>query len=187
MIEIDSGSLRWFQRSEALHLLRRNVEIFQTGAVQGSGPLCESARIEFGINADELCKFTKSVGRPITASHDIAGPDISDVSGLVNRFRNTIVHTSTTENKNFEKNVARMSMNLFIGKTPNAIVINGNCLGCPYDDDIAINFGPYIIFVIRHLLYVHNFVAATVAAIPEDRRGESIPRFSFPALTALGV
>lgn len=187
MTEIDASNLKWFRRNEALHMLRRNVEIIQTGAVEGRGPLSESARIELGINAYELTKFCEQVERPLTAIHDVSGSGVVTVADLVKKFRNAISHSSTTEIKNYQSNVARMSMNIFVGQVANAIVINGNSFGCLYPDDVGINFGEYVILLVRHLLYVHNFAAAVVAEIPEDRRGEAIPRFTMPVLQELGV
>lgn len=183
----NDSNLKWFQRNEALHMIRRNIELMRSGAIEGNGPLSESARIELAINAYELVKFCEKVERPITANHDLVGPNLQTVSDLVRQFRISCCHSSTTEIKNFQINVARMSMNVFQGNMRNAIVINNIALGCPYADDVGFNFGPYVILLVRHLLYVHNFTAGILAQMPEDRRGESIPRFTLPALQQLGV
>ncbi|OCO98981.1 MULTISPECIES: hypothetical protein [unclassified Ensifer] len=181
-----ADQLKWFRRHEAVHMLKRNTQLILSGVIESASPFRESALIELSINSYELNKYCENVGMPISGAHDLTGPGVSSVADLIKRFRNAYAHTSTTEIKNFEQNAGRMSMNVFSGKV-NGIAFGDTVLGCPYEDDIGINFGAYVILVARHLCFAHNHAAKILTADGEGSPHEQIALFNHPALSAPGL
>jgi hypothetical protein len=101
---------------------------------------------------DLLQKFDK-LGNRINFNDDIDSGDITD---LINKIRNAICHLDSPENLLDKKTEIKFVFNMVIGKV-NAIVIGDKIVAkSDYDDDIAIFYGEYRIYLKRHIIRIIN-------------------------------
>ena len=145
-----------FRITEAVELLKRNIQIFQSSVLNSAENLLhKSAQIELVINSYELTKILEYFERPFLATHDLQNGEAS-VAELVGKFRHAFVHTSTTHSKFADEYMNRITVQMIRGFHPSAIVLNGKAIGCKYDDDIAYVSGSRVLYQMRHLFFVHN-------------------------------
>ena len=113
-------------------------------------PLFEAAVVQVLICLNDMLQKVSSQGRRINFNDDVGavvGKE-ADVTSLINACRNAACHISSPNQKLATNTLA---FNVFAGHVPNAMKIGDVVLGCDYDDDIAINYGPMRVYLKRHV------------------------------------
>ncbi|AVF41535.1 hypothetical protein AL486_18910 [Pandoraea apista] len=156
---------RWQERNAIESSIRECEGLFETGIFGPEGaqtPLFKSAVIHLLIVMNDLVQKAAAAGKRITFTDDIApADDINDVTTLINKCRNAACHIPSKE-KAFEGNT--FDFNVFVGRVPSAIVINGTTFGCDYDDDIAVQFGSRRLYLRRHVIRAFHEAVAVLRA-----------------------
>ena len=163
-------------------LLKRNVEIASSNAIQSRSPLLISGVGELSINLRETLRaLEKFYGLKCPATHDLAHSEAGDLNNLINRLRNSFAHTSTTKLKDMDDRENRLSWGFQWGK---GILVhnNGIDLGCEYADDIGIIFGKNVVLLKRHLLLAHNYCSYAVQKLDEQPYATPTEIFSDPVV-----
>lgn len=127
--------------------LGRCQKIFELNILQSEHVLCQSALIEILIRLNYILQSLNKVGNRISWKDDVEveGGDITD---LVNNMRNAACHSESYLNKIGN---ATIIFNKLVGYVPNAIKIGDITIGSNYADDIAFNYGSYVIYLKRHI------------------------------------
>jgi len=145
-----------FRITEAVELLKRNVQIFQSSVLNSAENLLyKSALLELVINCYELSKILEAFDRRILAAHDLQNGEAS-VAELIGKFRHAFVHTSTTHAKFADEKMNRITVQMIRGFHPTAIVLDGKEIGSHHGDDVAYVSGASVLYQTRHLFFVHN-------------------------------
>jgi hypothetical protein len=100
------------------------------------------------IHLHDLVQRARVIGREITFTSDVDQTvGVTTVTDLISKLRNAVCHIrSPTRNVN----EASFVFNRIFGYIPNAFNMNGVTLGCEYEDDVAIYYGPYRFYLRRH-------------------------------------
>ena len=145
--------MSWFTKNELRTSFLRIEEIRKSGILSDAGltnPLFKSAVIELLIYINDLMQKADAHGQRITVTDHL--PDnvaLRDVTELIAKCRDAACHVSAGL-EFFERN--KFSFALAVGKVPDAVVIDGKAMGCDFDDDVAIFFGAYRLYLRRNLL-----------------------------------
>jgi len=167
------GEMTWFTKSDIETTIRRVEELRVSGILSGEGsrsPFFQSVLIELLICVNDLLQKAKALGVRVTDKRflpDIEG--VNDVTDLVNCCRNAACHISSGL-KLFESN--KFSFCMFFGYCPNAIVMNDVAIGCDFDDDAALLFGGYKLYLRRHLMAAHEAAKAVLLPLINDTTSE---------------
>ena len=157
---------KWQERTAIESSIRECGELFSTGIFSSDGartPLFKSAVIHLLIVLNDLLQKADDGGHRISFADDISpADDIKDVTTLVNKCRNAACHIPSKE-KVFEGNT--FDFNVFVGKAPNAMVVNGVTFGCDYEDDIAVQFGSRRLYLRRHAIRAFQEVTAVLRGL----------------------
>jgi hypothetical protein len=116
-------------------------------------PYTQSVFIELILRLDSLLQLLNREGRRINFTDDVDLPEneSADITDLVNKVNNAIKHEDTTRlNRDSNDNV--FAFNRLIGANNSGISVNGEVTETnPYSDDTAFYYGPYRIYLNRHI------------------------------------
>ncbi len=145
----------FFIKSQIESNIRDIVQFINTG-IFGADVLRvfrEPVFISIILKLDDLLQKFVKLGERINFKDDVSiNTDISDITDLVNKVRNSAFHLSSPENLLDKKYQIKFVFNMISGKVPNAISIDGVSHGADYEDDIAFFYGEYKIYLKRHII-----------------------------------
>ncbi len=127
--------------------LDRCKEIFKLNILESNHILCQSAFIEILIRLNYILQSLDGIGKRISWKEDIRAGS-TDITELVNNIRNAACHSDSNLNKIGN---AIFTFNRIVGCVPHTIKIGNTTIGSNYTDDIAFNYGDYIIYLKRHI------------------------------------
>ncbi|WP_343661113.1 hypothetical protein [Ralstonia sp.] len=133
------------------YLLSRCMSIFNLGALnveEARSVLYEASVTQLLIWLNDLLQRADDDGKRIKFTDDIA-PAIGDVTDLISKLRNAACHIRS-KNSDVALNTVRFCV--VHGKRPKSMVIRDVVLGCDYEDDSAVFFGQYRLYMRRHAL-----------------------------------
>jgi hypothetical protein len=149
-----------------LYAARTQFEsLLATGILSSEGsrtPWFEPVITQLLILLSDLLRAADKIGHrcdlkeEILCIDDAMSTKIADVTDLIIRCRNACCHISSG-NKLFETN--KFQFCKIIGYAPKAFSINGKIIGCDYEDDIALMWGPMRLYLRRNLLRAFEEVA----------------------------
>ena len=122
-----------------------------------SSPLFRAAVTQLLICLSDLLAKANDDDKRVAFTDDVElRKDIGDVTDLISRCRNISCHMSSPLHK-LEDHI-HFSFNVVSGKNPNAFKVDGNVCGCEFDDDTAIYFGKFRIYLKRNIFLAFNSV-----------------------------
>ena len=128
-------------------------ELLKAGIFSPQGlrsPFLRPSITQILIDLNDVLQKASSMGKRISFIDDVFPNDGSqDVTTLINNCRNACCHISSGKHL-FENN--KFTFMVMIGKHENGVVINGQSLGCQYEDDVAIFWGNIRLYLKRNLL-----------------------------------
>jgi hypothetical protein len=155
-----------FERQHDLFSARRDFEkLVSTGILSAAGsesPWFEPVITQLLILLADLMKAANQMGQRCQIKDDILCIDqkmalkINDLTDLIVKCRDVSCHISSG-NAIFETNKFKFCK--IVGLCPNAFFINGHVIGCDYEDDIAIIWGPMRLYLKRNLIRAFQEVA----------------------------
>jgi|SRR3989344_3852598 len=143
----------FFIKSQIQSNIRSIAQLIDTGVFNADvlnifrEPVFVSIILKFN---NLLQKFSQLENR-IVFKDDISVGDI-DITELIRRVRNAIGHLDSNENMLNDESQCKFVFNVVSGKMQNAFVINGKSYGSDYEDDIAVFYGEYRIYLKRHIV-----------------------------------
>ncbi|GGI82661.1 hypothetical protein [Legionella impletisoli] len=141
---------------EQFEIARINT-LLHSRAVETDSLFAESAFIEILIRLNDLLNFLNSNGKRIKFTEDVDIQNgVNDITALVRELRNAACHVRSG-NRRIDTN--NFVFNRFIGDVPNGINMGEIVMGCNYKDDIALYYGPYRIYLNRHIRRLVNEVS----------------------------
>lgn len=140
--------------------LDRCEELFDSAILTEKSIFSQSAFIEMIIRLDFILQKLPEKIR-ITWHDDVDIIEkVRDITGLVNAIRNAICHADSPKNR-LGKN-SLFEFNVILGYSPRAFLIGSHTGGCDYQDDTAVYYGKYRIYINRHinrlLLELHGII-----------------------------
>lgn len=105
------------------------------------------------IRLHDILSLLKENRKSIAFSEDIdvdLKNDVKDIFDLIRVHRNAACHTESGW-KNFEDTRIIFSFNLVQGKNPKAFKMHSRYAGNDYEDDVAIYYGHWRIYLKRHI------------------------------------
>lgn len=145
--------MSWFTKQELGTSFLRIEEVRTSGILTSDGvksPLFKSAITELLIYINDMLQKADAMGLRVTlAEHLPDWTSVRDVTELVARCRDAACHVSSGQ-EFFERN--KFSFALVVGLVPEAVQIDGAHRGCDFEDDIAVFFGSYRLYLRRNLL-----------------------------------
>ncbi|MEW5805172.1 MAG: hypothetical protein AB1721_00350 [Patescibacteria group bacterium] len=142
---------------EQFELARINA-LLNSRVIESDSLFAESAFIEILIRLHDLLQLCDSSGKRITFTDDVDTQNgVNDVTDLVSKLRNAACHVRSG-NRRIDTNT--FVFNRFIGRVPNGIRMGEVVMGCNYKDDIAFYYGPYRIYLNRHIKRLINEISA---------------------------
>lgn len=167
-IDTKDARMAWFRESEIRQSIRTCEKIFNSGIFNPQhlgNPLFQSAVVHLLICLNDLLAKANQDGKRVSFTQDIKTcAEINDITALVAKCRNAACHISSPLN-NLETN--RFAFNCAAGKDPGAFQINGVSIGCDFEDDIAVYYGTYRLYLRRNALVALQEV---IARYPEKDR-----------------
>jgi hypothetical protein len=145
--------MSWFTKQELSTSFLRIEEVRTSGILSSDGiksPLFKSAITELLIYINDMLQKADAMGLRVTSNAHL--PDwtsVQDVTELVVRCRDAACHVSAGQ-EFFERN--KFSFALVVGLVPEAVKIDGQPRGSDFEDDIALFFGGYRLYLRRNLL-----------------------------------
>lgn len=155
------ASAKLFRDGAIQGALRKCASIFDSGIFSPENfghALFEPAVITLLINLNDLLQKAKDDDARVSFSDDVTVADkLSDVTDLVSKCRNAACHIGSPLHF-IETN--KFTFNVIGGKSPNAMRIGDVYYGCDYEDDIAIYYGAFRLYLRRHALRAFNEIRA---------------------------
>lgn len=145
--------MSWFTKQELSTSFLRIEEVRTSGILSSEGvksPLFKSAIIELLIYINDMLQKADAMGLRVTLNEHL--PDwtsVPDVTELVAKCRDAACHVSAGQ-EFFERN--KFSFAMVVGRVTEAVPIDGTLRGGDYEDDIALFFGGYRLYLRRNLL-----------------------------------
>lgn len=101
------------------------------------------------INLHDLLQAARSLGKPVLFSDHIdLQEDASNITELVAKCRNAACHV-WIKPASAQASVYRFCR--VVGYRPDAGELDGKPLGCDYEDDVAVYYGRYRLYLKRHV------------------------------------
>ena len=139
------------------------LRIFQSGVFSRSGvrsPLFQSAVVQTLICLNDLLQKAKDEGHRISfTDHITLEPGVSDVTDLINKCRNAACHIGS-KHSNFE--YGRFRFNVIVGRGTGVQIGDVFHAQCEFDDDIAVYYGTFRLYLARHALRAFEEVSAAL-------------------------
>lgn len=134
---------------QELFEISRIKTLIDSRVIESDFPFAESAFIEILIRLHDLLQLLDGEGKRITFTDDVDIQNgVNDITDLVSKLRNAVCHVRSG-NRRIDTNT--FVFNRFIGHVPNGIKMGAIVMGCNYKDDIAFYYGPYRIYLNRHI------------------------------------
>lgn len=141
------------------------TRLFGTGVFSSQGirsPLFEAAVVQLLIALNDLMRKAVSDGKRIDFADAVDLVDgVTDVTDLITKCRNAACHIGSSLQ---EYDTNRFRFLVFGPGVKNGMMINGKCLGNDFDDDFAVYYGPYRLYLKRHALRA----AEAISVLYED-------------------
>jgi hypothetical protein len=148
-----SEPMSWFTKHELGTGFLRIEEIRTSGILTSDGvksPLFKSAVTELLIYIHDMLQKADALGLRVTlAEHLPTWTGVQDVTELIARCRDAACHVSAGQ-VFFESN--KFSFALVVGEVREAVKIEGELRGSDFEDDIALFYGAYRLYLRRNLL-----------------------------------
>jgi len=123
-----------------------NTGVFNAYVLQ---PFQESVFVLLTITLNDLLQKLDKLGHRVDFTEDVPQNDITD---LVNKIRNAICHLDSGENIVDKERQTKFVFNVLVGRVAAVAIGNNTTVGSDYDDDIAFCYGPYKIYLNRHII-----------------------------------
>ncbi|ROH89119.1 hypothetical protein ED208_11965 [Stagnimonas aquatica] len=169
--------MSWFTKQELSISFLRIEEVRTSGILTSDGvksPLFKSAITELLIYINDMLQKADAMGLRITlADHLPAWTSVPDVTELVARCRDAACHVSAGQ-EFFERN--KFSFALVVGLVPEAVKIDGTLRGSDFEDDIALFFGGYRLYLRRNLLDAYTLAVRALQSLvnPEPTEASTL-------------
>lgn len=109
--------------------------------------VCQACFVSLLINLNDLLMKARKDGRPVTfRDHLDALEKVDDVTDLVQKLRNAVCHINSPL-----RNIGPSPFSFFRFEGRCHVNANGVRIGCDFDDDIAIYYGQFRIYLRRHI------------------------------------
>ncbi|WP_152528137.1 hypothetical protein [Sphingobium lactosutens] len=155
--------LEFHQSNDLFSAQEAFKKLVSTGILSSEGvrsPWFDPVITKLLILLSDLLKAADRIGKRCTFTNDILVIDdeisskITDVTDLIIRCRAAACHIRSG-NQLFETN--KLLMCVGVGKC-DLISIGEKTLGCEYDDDIAVIWGPMRLYLRRHMMRAFEYV-----------------------------
>ncbi|HSX00882.1 MAG TPA: hypothetical protein VLF67_01455 [Candidatus Saccharimonas sp.] len=112
---------------------------------------------------NSLLQFLRTNDRRVDFTNDVTtSKEVKDITDLVNKVRNAAVHDTTSKDSFLDGN-NWFVFNVVQGLVPSAFNINGQVLGCDYEDDIAYYYGNHRVYLKRHIYRLFSELESALA------------------------
>ncbi|WP_213761749.1 hypothetical protein [Caballeronia sp. dw_19] len=136
------------EMSEVGYLLQKCFDLFKCGIFENvkQSPLLEPAVTQLLIWMNDLLQRADDRGSRITFADEMV-PDTGDITDLISKMRNAACHMKS---KNTVLDFGSIRFGVLFGRVPNAIQYNNEiALSSDYEDDVAVYFGKYRVYLRR--------------------------------------
>ncbi|TAJ55812.1 MAG: hypothetical protein EPN60_00825 [Nevskiaceae bacterium] len=166
--------MSWFTKKELSTSFLRIEEVRSSGILSSDGtrsPLFKSAIIELLIYINDMLEKADAMGLRVTLTEHLPGwTSVRDVTELVARCRDAACHVSAGQ-EFFERN--KFSFALVVGLVPEAVQIDDALRGCDFEDDIAVFFGAYRLYLRRNLLDAYTLAVRALQPLVNPASAEA--------------
>lgn len=156
---------KFFRDSDIENSYRACMRLLDTGIFNSQNvesPLYEAAVTQILVCLSDLVQKADADGYRITIlDHVDINEDVKDVTDLITRSRNAACHISSPLQ---EIDTSRFRFCVAVGKCT-AIQFGDFAMGCEFDDDIAVWYGRYRIYLKRHVVTVLNRLSEIYPAV----------------------